>query len=177
MAASHRWDGLTPEMRLLSRTDRGGLPGGCWLWQGSKNKQGYGQMWLAGRHMGAHRAAYILFVGPIPEGLFIDHLCGVPACVNPRHLEPVTNRENLLRGPGPAGRHARQTHCKRGHEFTLANTRISKRGERICRACRAAGERERRHYIHTTEEDVLAAVSLLEDEAYLPAAEGVVEPK
>lgn len=97
---------------------------GCWLWTGAV-KKGYGQY---GREGGAHRVAYRHFCGPIPEGLEIDHLCRQQRCVNPNHLEPVTHLENMRRYA------ATITHCKRGHEFTEANTyRLQNR--RLCRAC------------------------------------------
>jgi hypothetical protein len=73
---------------------------GCWIWQWSKDHNGYGVACLNGRRMGAHRAVYIEHRGRIPDGLFLDHLCRNPICVNPDHLEPVTPRENLLRGLG-----------------------------------------------------------------------------
>lgn len=112
----------------------------CWLWTGSKSPLGYGGFRVggrAGRLVPAHRFAYELLVGPIPEGLFLDHLCRNPPCVNPAHLEPVTHAENVRRGVSPAAMRARQTHCKRGHEFTPENTIAVKRnGKRKCRQCR-----------------------------------------
>lgn len=108
----------------------------CWMWTASQNPHGYGQFGLPGdKKIGAHRLAYQLLVGPIPDGLVLDHLCRVRACVNPAHLEPVTNAENLRRGEGFVGKKFRQTHCIHGHEFTPANTRITKRGTRTCRVC------------------------------------------
>lgn len=71
---------------------------GCWLWQGAKNPDGYGQMDHRWFTFGAHRVSYLAFVGPIPEGLVIDHLCRVRHCVNPAHLEAVTSAENIRRG-------------------------------------------------------------------------------
>ncbi len=115
----------------------------CWLWTGAKTKYGYGMIWVGGRYAMAHRYSYERFVGPIPKGLDIDHLCRVIACVNPAHLEPVTHRENLLRGNTVAAAHAAVTHCPQGHEYTPENTYVSPQGERNCRAC--GRERDRRY--------------------------------
>lgn len=72
---------------------------GCWLWRGGQDGKGYGRVFVFGRGaMGAHVATYELLVGPVPEGLHLDHLCRTPLCVNPAHLEPVTNAENVRRG-------------------------------------------------------------------------------
>ena len=110
----------------------------CWLWLGKPKESGYGRFHFAGRTEYAHRASYRLFVGPIPAGLTLDHLCRTPLCVNPDHLEAVTMRENLLRGTGPSAANARKERCKHGHPFTHVNSR----GERVCRTClRAAGRR------------------------------------
>lgn len=106
---------------------------GCWLWTGSDTGPGYGQFWLNGKGVSAHRFAYELFVGKIPKGLVIDHLCRVGCCVNPVHLEPVTQAENVKRGL--SGQHNRQkTHCPQGHEYSKDNTRIYN-GKRHCRVC------------------------------------------
>lgn len=133
--------GLTRKERFLQKV-RFDETTGCLEWTASK-VHGYGQMFVArGKSPAlAHRVAYEEFVGPIPEGLQIDHLCRNRGCVNPYHLEPVTQRENLLRGEGFAGRQARQTHCKRGHEFTAENTHRGSKGERVCRACKIARNR------------------------------------
>lgn len=84
---------------------------GCWLWRGAVDPTGYGRFFLDGRMDYAHRAAYRLLVGPIPEGLDIDHLCRVRACVNPQHLEAVTRRENLLRGDTLTRAHVEGRDC------------------------------------------------------------------
>lgn len=113
-------------------------PTGCWLWQGDKLPRGYGQFRFDNRHVLAHRFAYEMAKGAIPPGLVIDHLCRVTSCVNPDHLEAVTNAENLRRGVGPSLTSARrraQTHCKRGHLFDEANTYWKPNGARRCRAC------------------------------------------
>lgn len=110
----------------------------CWLWTGCIQTRGYGQFrGYQSKHIPAHRFAYEALVGEIPEGLVIDHLCRVRRCVNPAHMEIVTQRENILRGDGVAAHHARKTHCIRGHEFTPENTIRHPHG-RNCRACRSA---------------------------------------
>lgn len=117
---------------------------GCWLWTGAIAKNGYGRT-SAGY---AHRTAYELNVGPIPAGLDLDHKCRTRSCCNPEHLEPVTRSENLRRGDmartGLSHRNARKTHCKRGHEFTSANTyTVHGTGARQCKQCHALRERGR----------------------------------
>lgn len=116
---------------------------GCWVWQGCRiTPHGYGCLHYKGRQRAAHRVSYEHFVGPIPEGLELDHLCRNPACVNPTHLEPVTHRENVVRGVGFSGTNVRKTHCKRGHPFDEENTDYVAAG-RECRACRPIRRRER----------------------------------
>lgn len=113
-------------------------PGSCWHWVGTHDKHGYAQISKGGRGSGntrAARVAYELYVGPIPEGLVPDHLCRNRGCVNPKHLELVTGRENTLRGEGISARNAQKTHCKNGHAFDAANTYHPKKGGRACRAC------------------------------------------
>ncbi len=121
-----------------------GERGDCWEWAASLN-HGYGQFWIieAGRPVAAHRVAYEMIVGPIPEGLQIDHLCRNRACVNPSHMQPVTRRENLIRGEGFAGVNERKTHCLRGHEYIESNT-IWWRGKRKCRSCENDAQRLRK---------------------------------
>lgn len=91
----------------------------------------------------AHRYAYELLVGPIPEGLHIDHLCRVRLCVNPAHLEAVTCHENNRRSTSPTAVNAKKTHCPRGHEYTEENTYFAPPdGRRMCKPCaRAATKR------------------------------------
>lgn len=131
-------------IRILDRIEVG-HPTGCWLWLGHINKAGYGAHGDSKNKCRlVHRWAYTYWRGPIPEGLAIDHLCRVRNCVNPWHLEPVTWRENLLRGDTIAARNAAKTHCVHGHEFTEANTRLRHDGGTTRRACRQC-ERNREH--------------------------------
>lgn len=119
--------------RLERYTDRTET---CWLWTGAKSN-GYGQLGVDGKNRLVHRLSYELYIGPIPEGLIIDHLCRVRHCLNPDHLEVVTQRENILRGTAPTAQNARKTHCKHGHPFDEQNTYVHNNG-RYCRACAAA---------------------------------------
>lgn len=109
---------------------------GCWLWAGALSK-GYGHFALTkGDVRNAHRLAYEELVGPIPAGLHLDHLCRNRACVNPDHLEPVTNRENTVRGAHPMVVPFHTGRCVSGrHEMTEANTVTRDGGRRKCRAC------------------------------------------
>jgi hypothetical protein len=125
--------------RLLSRVQRDS-ESDCWIWTAGVTSNGYGRIRVGGADLRAHRHAYEVFVGPIPDGLVIDHLCRTPLCVNPSHLEPVTVRENTLRGVGRTARNAAKTHCLRGHEFTPENT-YWYRGGRHCMECRRARKR------------------------------------
>jgi hypothetical protein len=110
--------------------------GDCWEWIGARKPTGYGSFWISPSRSNeiSHRVAYQMLVGPIPDGLELDHLCRNRCCVNPDHLEPVTRKENARRGVRWP-RHAHRTHCKHGHEFTPENTRHGKDGVRYCRAC------------------------------------------
>ncbi len=99
---------------------------GCWLWTGAVGAGGYANVFVGGRYLNAHRVVYEALVSPIPNGLQIDHRCGVRSCVNPAHLEPVTSRENLLR------RNYRKAVCLRGHDRT-GESSVNKR--RACKAC------------------------------------------
>jgi len=108
---------------------------GCWVWHGDTGTRGYGIFHSEKKDWRAHRWAYERHIGQIPEGLVIDHLCRNTRCVNPEHLEAVTQRENILRGTAPAAIHARQTSCKNGHDLTPGAFWLSKEGWRMCKRC------------------------------------------
>ena len=114
----------------------------CWIWTGSVSHTGskdkpvyYGQIRIDGRRQGVHRLAFELAKGPIPKGLTIDHLCRNTLCVNPDHLEAVTQRINGMRGTSMSAQHAKKTHCPQGHPYDLFNTYRPARGGRQCRTC------------------------------------------
>jgi len=126
-------------------------PNGCWLWTGFSD-HGYGRIGLGNTYLYAHRASYELHVGPIPDGLVIDHLCRNTLCVNPDHLEPVTAGENMRRGYAvPLRVSARRDRpCPAGHERTEANVRIDpKSGKLFCRPCQR--ETQRRYALRKKE--------------------------
>ena len=135
-----RHRGLPTSVRFWSRVEKTDT---CWLWQGHIMESGYAvfdsgfspelgrRKWLR-----VHRFSYEEAKGPIPEGLTIDHLCRVRHCVNPAHLEAVTNWVNIHRGETLARANLAKTHCLRGHEFTHENTyRHPSGGNRACRIC------------------------------------------
>ena len=129
-------------VRFFAMVDLGSEPGDCWLWQGYCTPEGYGQF----DKKYAHRLIWELLIGPIPDQLTIDHLCRVRRCLNPAHLEVVTNKENILRGNSMSARYARRTHCVHGHEFTEENTgKVRGRDGRICRTCKSAVDRRYWH--------------------------------
>ena len=137
------YDRPSPTDRFWARVDKSGE---CWLWTAYRRSDGYGQFRIGVRVVRAHRYAYELLVGPIPEGLILDHLCRVRNCVNPAHLEPVTQGENVRRGlaGGPAAglRMRAKTHCLQGHPYDEENTRWYK-GWRYCRTCQHLRDRSR----------------------------------
>lgn len=112
---------------------------GCWIWVGYCRPHGYGAIRFRGKRTSAHRVAYILLKGEVPNGLTLDHLCRVRCCVNPDHLDPVTIKTNVLRGISPTAVNASRTFCKHGHPFDEINTKrkIDFKGKpfRQCRAC------------------------------------------
>ncbi len=126
------WEKISPEPNS-----------GCWLWTGSSDALGYGQIYRDGRLTNAHRVTYELYIGNIPDGLVIDHLCRIPCCVNPDHLEPVTQKVNVRRGLAGS-----KTHCKHGHPFNLENSYVRRDGSKTCKKCRSetAKKPERREW-------------------------------
>lgn len=121
-----RSDGIR---RFWANVDASGGPEACWPWGGYIHASGYGR---GGRFAGErvpHRATYRVLVGPIPDGLTLDHLCRNKACVNPRHLEPVSLGENIRRAA------AVKTACPKGHIYDESNTYRYLNGRRACRAC------------------------------------------
>ena len=131
---------------------------GCWVWIGERIKGGYGRLRSGHRKRWmAHRWSYTQFIGPIPDGLTIDHVCRNTSCVNPTHLDAVTMRENLVRGTGFVAVNAAKTQCIRGHAFDETNTRTTRAGTRQCRTCETArlkvynqrrGPRRRKETVH-----------------------------
>lgn len=129
---------MTLEERFWNKVD---AEGDCWLWTGGQNGTGHGHFNFTEngvrRLIIASRFAWQVLVGPIPEGLEMDHLCRNPPCVNPDHLEPVTHRENMLRGFAPTMRAFKNSlpgKCPNGHSW-IDNTRFNQRGVRECSAC------------------------------------------
>lgn len=113
--------------------------GNCWLWAGHVSKSGYGYLsakvdgkW---KNLRAHRVMYEAYKGEIPEGLVLDHLCRITQCVNPDHLEPVTQMVNTLRGLSWSGRNKRKTHCPQGHPYEGKHLTIKYDGARACLTC------------------------------------------
>ena len=124
--------------RFISKIDS---TGECWLWKGGSRGHGYGAMNINGKTTPAHRISYELFKGSIPEGLVIDHLCRIHQCVNPKHLEAVTQGENIRRGKVVAP--IVKICCDAGHEYSEENTIYNPTtGKRRCRECNNRWHRE-----------------------------------
>lgn len=115
---------------------------GCWVWTGLKGN-GYGLMKRNNRPERVHRLMYEMLVGKIPADRVMDHLCRNRACVNPRHLEVVSQQENILRGVGTAAINARKKECLRGHPFSGSNLKITGQGKRVCLICRNIRKKNR----------------------------------
>jgi hypothetical protein len=122
--------------------------GGCWFWIGAITSDGYGHIREAGRNsptLYVHRLAYELEYGRIAEGMQIDHLCRMRFCVNPKHLEEVTQQENIRRGKA-GNNFSKRTHCNYGHPFSGYNLIIRSNGARRCRTCNAGPRITRKEY-------------------------------
>lgn len=134
---------------LIERIEAGSMPipeSGCMIWMGHLSERGYGRIQVGGKTKRVHKVAYEAAIGPVPAGLVLDHKCRVRSCCNPAHLEPVTNRSNILRGVSRAAANARKTHCLLGHPLVDGNLEpfALTRGERRCVICRNAQGRARR---------------------------------
>jgi hypothetical protein len=142
--ATHERRGHDVVSRLWDRVEKTDT---CWLWTGSRTRNGYGQMSVGNKMKKVHRIAWEMLRWPVPDGLSLDHLCRVRHCVRPSHLEPVDHRTNVLRGEGISAVNAQKTHCTHGHEFTPENTMLRRRGGRDCRVChQERGRRASRAY-------------------------------
>jgi HNH endonuclease len=136
--------------RILNSVTK--IPDGCWIWTGVLNKTGkYGVISVNSKKVYAHVASYVEFIGEKPEGLELDHLCRNRSCVNPEHLEPVTNKTNVLRGVGPTAINAKKTHCIHGHLLSGYNLIENKKGNRACRECKNRVRREEYQRIKSRE--------------------------
>lgn len=137
---SPHWEPPTMEDRFWAKVEPTGF---CWHWVGARDTNGYG-VFNKGRILGrAHRVAFELLVGPIPEGIVLDHLCRNTQCCNPDHLDPVTQTENMRRSHSPAMRRYRADTCIRGHSLLEAYIRRDN-GQRICRHCSNLRRRDAR---------------------------------
>lgn len=116
------------------------VEGDCWIWIGGLGNDGYAGIKDGDKRVGAHRWAYEFYIGPIPEGMYLDHFkCGRTDCVNPNHVRPVTPRENVLRSDtSPTALNLAKQFCKRGHPLDEENTYTRPNGNRQCRACNNA---------------------------------------
>ncbi len=108
----------------------------CWIWTGALKEKGYGQVNFNGKNRRAHKLFYEHFKGPVPDGLVLDHLCRVRRCVNPDHLEAVTNKVNSERGY-----FATKPSCPKGHPYSGDNLRVAKNGNRFCITCKKESDK------------------------------------
>jgi len=145
---------VSVEERFLAKVDQSD---NCWTWNTPSLTNGYGRFWFEGRMIAAHCVAYRLFVGPIPVGMELDHLCHTRdlsctagtaclhrRCVRPDHLEPVTPLENARRARHTEWERALVTRCPQDHEYTPENTYIAPSGKRNCRLCKVARKQVKR---------------------------------
>lgn len=118
--------------------------GDHWIWQGSKDRKGYGNVWFGQKWWRAQRLAYWAFHGSLDKALTTDHLCRVHACVNPEHLRQITNRENVLIGVGITALNAKKRRCQNGHDLIPPNVYIDPHGWRYCKPCRRSRKKKYR---------------------------------
>lgn len=135
----------TPAERFFEKVD---ASSDCWIWTGALLRNGYGYFGSDGRTHLTHRWSWEHLVGPIPDGLVIDHLCRVHACVNPDHLDPVTQAVNRIRGVTARTHNSSKTHCPANHPYDEANTYVSRSGKRSCRECTRVNDRRRKREIY-----------------------------
>ena len=136
-------EGVRKRLLKHRKITPGPEPTPCWLWTGGKrNEKGYGGIAIGGKNYLVHVAAFLFYRGPIPEGLELDHLCHVPSCFNPDHLEPVTHTENMLRGRNP---NLEKETCLRGHPFHYRFRASNGRLRRDCHTCFNAAQNKRYH--------------------------------
>lgn len=123
-------------LRFWSKVDKSGE---CWNWTAYRNRDGYGRFYLNGSYVNAHRLAWVMHNGSIPDGLTVDHVCRNRACVKLSHLRLLTRGENVLAGTGYSGRNKRKQVCPRGHAYDI----VFKNGKRWCRACKREQDAKR----------------------------------
>lgn len=170
-----------PQVRFDKYADKSGGPDACWPWRGKKNRKGYGGFGAVIRGVkviSAHRAAYALAGNELPgPGMVIDHICENPGCVNPKHMRSVPNVLNVMIGNGACAKHARKTHCLRGHAFCGDNLIIHKRGFRQCRLClmtsRARWQSRKTTGITKDQQIVLEAIAAVLWHRVIPAREAL----
>ena len=147
------------EERLLSKVEVV-TESGCWIWMGGLHSDGYGAISVNGKGRKAHDVAYEMFIGPVPDGLELDHTCRVRCCCNPHHLEPVTHLENVRRGI--AGWNFVRDFCPRGHAYEGDNIMLVKRRGvivgKFCRTCKKIQSREGKRRMRLDPEKRKAAV-------------------
>lgn len=132
-----RWNTWEDVLRRIHVTDYG-----CWLWMGERNSHGYGRVSWRAQRMLVHRLVYEQVVGPVPDGLVIDHLCRVTDCCNPAHLEPVTQQENMRRGDHSTNHRNRlKRECMHGHPLSGDNLYVTSTGNRQCKECKRQRKR------------------------------------
>lgn len=132
------------QAQFLERVQVGGADE-CWPWLGASFETHGNRYGTCGSADLAHRVSFEMHNGPLADGLVVDHICRNGLCVNPSHLEAVTNVENIMRGNGTPAVNARKTHCKSGHPLEGNNLRRRRDGRRVCRTCEKERNAARYH--------------------------------